>query len=156
MIQIRFVEGRGEGFESCLALRIQVFVEELGVDSAPQDDEWDAMAAHALLLDEKGEAVATARLYPEDRGWKVGRVCVKKTERGKGYGEMVVRAVCAKAFALVPDSTVRLHARLEARDLYEKLGFAAEGAPFWEAGMEHVAMAVTNRTFCWSGRCGKN
>ena len=74
MIQIRFVEGRGEGFESCLALRIQVFVEELGVDSAPQDDEWDAMAAHALLLDEKGEAVATARLYPEDLGWKVGRV----------------------------------------------------------------------------------
>ena len=84
MIQIRFVEGRGEGFESCLALRIQVFVEELGVDSAPQDDEWDAMAAHALLLDEKGEAVATARQYPEDLGWKVGRVCVRKTERGKG------------------------------------------------------------------------
>jgi len=118
------------------ALRREVFIEEQGV---PRDIEWDgrdADAVHVLAEQENGPVIGCGRLLADGR---IGRLAVRRTRRGEGIGA----AMLARLVDLAQQrgaAEVYLHAQASAVAFYERAGFAARGAPFEEAGIEHQDM----------------
>lgn len=122
------------------ALRERVFVHEQGVPAELERDEHDAEAQHVVLLD-GDEAVATGRVRLVAPGLaKVERVAVDGGWRGGGLGRRVMAALEARARTLGAE-VVRLAAQEEAIPFYERLGYAADGERFMDAGLPHRWMA---------------
>jgi predicted GNAT family N-acyltransferase len=85
-------------------------------------DDLDDMAVHALLIDEKKKSVAVGRIIYDGYEYRIGLIFVIKEERGKGYGEVVVRMLLDKAF-LSGAKEVLVEAHHKEVRFYEKLGF---------------------------------
>ncbi|NOY41922.1 MAG: GNAT family N-acetyltransferase [Planctomycetes bacterium] len=112
----------------------------------------EAQAPRSLFIRENGQIIAHAAVLPRTIGTAAGdmviagltRVCTAPEQRGRGLGEIVVRAV----FELVDDGTFPFslfQTTLEVRPFYEKLGATiienpiinslekdAHGSPFWD------------------------
>ncbi|MEU9053988.1 GNAT family N-acetyltransferase [Streptomyces sp. NPDC048384] len=135
--------------EACFAVRKEVFVVEQGVPQEIEYDAYDAGAVHVLAVREDGTPLGTGRLlYGEAAAAKVdgdpsvgslGRLAVNQAARGLGVGAALVRAIeeAARARGL---AAVDLHAQTHALGFYERLGYAAYGPEFPDAGMPHRAM----------------
>ncbi|MEU0275042.1 GNAT family N-acetyltransferase [Streptomyces sp. NPDC006307] len=142
-----------EDREAGFAVRREVFVVEQGVPEEIEYDAYDATAVHVLAVRRAdGAALGTGRLlYGPDAAGKtggaegvgsLGRLAVAKTARGLGVGVALVRAIeeAARARGL---AAVDLHAQTHALRFYERLGYAAYGAEFHDAGIPHLAMRRT-------------
>lgn len=123
-------------FESCLAIRMEVFVAEQNV---PEDEERDALdetALHILAL-VNGQPAGTARAVTKVPGViKIGRVAVRAAHRGTGLGARLMQAVEDAH----PGMAFMLDAQLQAMNFYAKLGYVAEGPVFDDAGIPHRRM----------------
>ncbi|MGI6193362.1 MAG: GNAT family N-acetyltransferase [Christensenellales bacterium] len=155
MIRGKWIDGTGEGFLTVLALRTEVFCEELGVPLEEERDAFDEISAHVLIFDENDAPVATGRLYPDCEGWHIGRICVKKESRGKGFGDMVLRMLLGRASHTVPDADIVLSARTDVSDWYETFGFQKEGDVYDDAGFPHIRMRVNAKNIVWHRPCGR-
>lgn len=123
-----------------LPLRLAVFVQEQGVPTELEQDEYDDTALHAVIVGQDGKAVATGRLVISEQGVaKIGRLAVAKVCRGHGLGKAVLQALVKKARSR-EIKAVKLHAQCDAEDFYSRLGFVTRGEPFMEAGIQHVLM----------------
>nr|WP_323040877.1 GNAT family N-acetyltransferase [Gemmobacter sp.] len=126
---------------ACHALRRAVFMVEQGISEAEEFDDLDSAAVHLLaLLDDR--PMGTARLLRDGRTGKIGRVCVLPQARGTGMGAALIRAGIAHFAAAGDVDTVKLSAQLHALGFYEKLGFAAHGPAYDDAGIPHRDMAL--------------
>lgn len=135
--------------EACFAVRKEVFVVEQGVDENIEYDAYDAVAVHVLAVREDGVPLGTGRLlFGEAAATKtggdpavgsLGRLAVSRAARGLGVGAALVRAIedAARARGL---ASVDLHAQTHALGFYERLGYAAYGPEFPDAGIPHRAM----------------
>jgi predicted GNAT family N-acyltransferase len=95
-----------------------------------------------VLCNHLGVAVATGRLLPSENGVaKIGRMAVLRRLRETGLGRQVLLALVAQAKGR-GDREVLLNAQRSAEGFYQRLGFVAQGEPFEEAGIAHVAMAL--------------
>jgi YbgC/YbaW family acyl-CoA thioester hydrolase len=122
-------------------IRSEVFIGEQRIPAELEWDEADAAALHAVAYNRLGQAVATGRLLAGEGGsCKIGRMAVHKVLRGEGVGESVLRALASAAHQR-GDRRVELHAQRTAQPFYARLGFAAQGEPFEEAGIPHITMA---------------
>ena len=125
--------------QACFAIRIAVFVEEQGVALREELDEHDA-AATQLLAVEDGRPLGTLRWrVPTPGTAKIERVAVLREARGLGLGSLLMDRALAMIGAAGLRSSV-LNAQTAATDFYRRLGFVPEGAPFDEAGIEHIRM----------------
>ncbi|CAL9430519.1 Acetyltransferase [Streptomyces sp. enrichment culture] len=135
--------------EACFAVRKEVFVAEQGVPEDIEYDAYDAGAVHVLAVREDGVPLGTGRLlHGEAAAAKnggdpgtgaLGRLAVTRRARGLGVGAALVRAIeeAARARGL---TAVDLHAQTHALGFYERLGYAAYGPEFPDAGIPHRAM----------------
>ncbi|MFF8376542.1 GNAT family N-acetyltransferase [Streptomyces sp. NPDC015661] len=143
-------EAVGEGDrEACFAVRREVFVVEQGVPQELEYDTYDATAVHVLAVRADGLPLGTGRLlYGADAAGKtggdpsvgsLGRLAVAEAARGLGVGAALVRGIedAARERGL---SAVDLHAQTHALGFYERLGYAAYGPEFPDAGIPHRAM----------------
>jgi predicted GNAT family N-acyltransferase len=133
--------------EAAYALRMNVFVEEQRVPVDEELDAYDLTATHFLVREitaDSGEDsfVGTARLV--DKGGavgKIGRVAIHASYRGLGLGAALMRYIHAfagdRGF-----SRFDLEAQCYAIPFYEKLGYAAHGDIFLDAGIEHRNMTL--------------
>ena len=121
-----------------LAIRRAVFIGEQHVPEAVEQDGHDRAARHVVVYDGE-KPVATGRMLVLDGKCILGRVAVLKEERGKRYGDFVVRLLIRKATESGFDEQ-HIHAQTAARGFYEKLGFEAYGDEFLEAGIRHISM----------------
>src|SRR5690606_37691702 len=117
----------------------------------PPEEEWDAWDEPAArgtacihVVGTVGATpVATARWHAVALDGapaaKLERFAVLPAWRGRGLGRRLVAAVLADARA---DGHTRfvLHAQAHLAGFYGSFGFEAVGAPFREAGIEHVKM----------------
>ncbi|MET9905955.1 GNAT family N-acetyltransferase [Streptomyces sp. NPDC006476] len=138
--------------EACFAVRKEVFVGEQGVPEDIEYDAYDAVALHVLAVRDDGVPLGTGRLlHGEAAAPKVdgdlsvgslGRLAVTREARGLGVGVALVRAIedAARARGL---TAVDLHAQTHALGFYERLGYAAYGPEYPEAGIPHRAMRRT-------------
>ena len=124
------------------AIRTAVFVEEQGI---PVEMEWDAAdadAVQALVRNRLGMALATGRMLVHAPGVaRIGRMAVLPTVRGAGLGRQLLAALVEAARAR-GDFEVLLHAQASAAPFYARAGFAERGAPYEEAGIPHIDMAL--------------
>lgn len=126
---------------ACRVLRRTVFIEEQGVSDTDEVDGRDDEAIH-LLATLDGKPIGTARLLVHDGVCKVGRVCVLREVRGQGIGAALIRAAIAEARGMAEVHTVKLGAQTHALGFYERLGFAAYGPIYLDAGIEHRDMTL--------------
>ena len=117
------------------AIRREVFVLEQGI---PESLEWDAADADCLhcVAYEGERAVGTGRLLPDAH---IGRMAVLPHARRLGVGGMILQALVDAARAR-GEREVMLSAQRYVQAFYERHGFIAEGEPYMDAGIEHVAM----------------
>ena len=126
---------------TCRALRRMVFIEEQGVPEADEIDDLDGSALHLLALSD-GTPVGSARLLVLGDTVKVGRVCVLAPVRGQGLGAALMLAAVAVARDMPGVTRVKLGAQTHALGFYERLGFAAFGAEYPDAGIPHRDMVL--------------
>jgi predicted GNAT family N-acyltransferase len=133
---VRELDWRTEG-ERVAPLRDAVFGDEQQVDPAIQWDGRDEESRH-VVIEDGGQAIAYGRLLPEGR---IGRLAVAADYRGRGLGRQVLDKLVSLAREAGMDA-VHLHAQAQAAEFYLKAGFQAEGEPFDEAGIPHLAMQL--------------
>lgn len=121
--------------EPCLWLRKVVFVEEQGVPLEEELDDLDAECTH-FLAEAAGEPVGTARLRLVDGKAKAQRVAVLAAWRGAGVGRALMAALEGEARRQGAREVV-LAAQTSAIPFYERLGYAAWGDEFMDAGIPH-------------------
>lgn len=130
-------------------VRREVFIVEQGIAEEEEWDDLDPTSEHLLAVGPEGEAVGTARLIFGEQalgitggvGGRVllGRLAVLRTARGTGLGAELVRAVEAAGRARGARE-MELHAQVQALGFYERLGYAAEGPVYDDAGIPHRTM----------------
>ena len=130
---------RATDIATCRALRRTVFIEEQGVSEADERGDPDGEAVHLLAM-AADQPVGTARLLIDGITGKIGRVCVLPKARGAGIGAALIRAAVAEFAAMTGLSRAKLGAQVHALEFYERLGFAAVGPVFMDAGLEHRDM----------------
>ncbi|MEU9557684.1 GNAT family N-acetyltransferase [Streptomyces fumanus] len=146
--RVRVAEDRAD-LDACFAVRKDVFVAEQGVPEDIEYDAHDAGAVHVLAVGADGVPLGTGRLLygaaaagrtgGDPSVGSLGRLAVTRAARGLGVGAALVRAIeeAARARGL---AAVDLHAQTHALGFYEKLGYAAYGPEFPDAGIPHRAM----------------
>ncbi len=140
MLQYVFKNGNDDISDS-REIRRKVFIEEQNVPEELEFDEYDGGAVHLIAYD-NGRAVATSRLAFVDGHYKIGRVAVLREERGKRYGDYVVRGMLKKAFEDGIEE-VYVGAQIQARGFYETIGFKTVNEDIYdEAGIPHVMMKI--------------
>jgi len=147
-LEILVIRSQAE-MDQALDVRRRVFVEEQGVPMELEIDEHDGDPAQVttavhVLGREAGVPLATGRLilcHEADGRPHIGRVAVIKERRGRGIGRAVMLALHDLARQRGFRS-LTLAAQLHAIGFYEKLGYAARGPVFLDAGIEHRWMDV--------------
>ena len=125
--------------ENIFSLRSEVFVVEQ--DCVYQDiDSKDQKAKHVLGKKEN-DIVAYARIFKPGDYFKeasFGRAVVKKTERGKGVGDELVK----NCLEIITEEEIKISAQSYLKGFYGKHGFKSEGNEYLEDGIPHTAMFI--------------
>ena len=123
--------------ENIFSLRSEVFVVEQ--DCVYQDIDGKDQKAKHVLGKKNGEIVAYARIFKPGEYFKeasFGRAVVKKTERGKGVGDELVK----NCLENIIDKEIKISAQSYLKNFYGKYGFVAKGEEYLEDGIPHTAM----------------
>lgn len=111
----------GLAARDALALRRQVYVEELGMPEAQAFDRYDEIGAHVFVWDEQGP-IAAGRIFPQGTATGIGAIAVAQGRRGEPFGELVLRILLDKAQTLAGDP-ILARLRPEEIPLYVPFGF---------------------------------
>ncbi|MGY3767149.1 GNAT family N-acetyltransferase [Vagococcus vulneris] len=145
MIEIKETTTLGSKvYQDAVDIRMEVFVKEQAVPKE-LEVEGEEGCVHFVLY-ENGQPLATARLYEKSPGvFKIQRVAVSKSGRGKGYGEIIMHGLKDYAKKHGGNELV-LGAQLQALGFYEKIGYQVFGDVYEDAGISHRNMIQ------WIGR----
>ena len=125
--------------ENIFSLRSEVFVVEQ--DCVYQDIDGKDQKAKHVLGKKENNIVAYARVFKPGDYFKeasFGRAVVKKTERGKGVGDELVKN-CLK---IITEEEIKISAQSYLKGFYGKHGFKSEGNEYLEDGIPHTAMFI--------------
>ena len=120
------------------SVRREVFIVEQAVPEPLEWDEFDPVSRHALAVSAAGAAIGTARLLPDGH---IGRMAVLAPWRSRGVGSALLRHMIATATQAGLAAAV-VNAQVQALAFYRRFGFVAEGEPFDDASIEHMAMRL--------------
>lgn len=122
-----------------LRVRSEVFVVEQ--NCVYQDMDGDDQQSIHLWLTKAGKIVALARVCPAGvhlSEISIGRVIT--TERGKGYGEQIMRAAIAAAVEHFGAIQIDIEAQEYAQGFYQKVGFRRVSGVFMLDNIPHIRM----------------
>lgn len=120
-------------------IRQNVFVNEQEVDPALEYDEYEDVATHYLLYENK-VPVATARWRETKKGIKLERFATLKSHRDKGLGAKLLDRVLDDIRN--QEKLIYLNSQLKAIPFYQRRGFKKVGSLFIEANIEHFEMQL--------------
>lgn len=149
----------------CMAIRLEVFVDEQGVPFVLEIDarDHDPAVLHLLAYEAerpirgggdggasetgRGPALGTCRIIPNGEGrWHLGRIAVRRRARGRDIGAALVRASHEMIARLTPageHALVLLDAQFQAAGFYRKQGYReTSGEIFDDAGIPHIEMGL--------------
>ena len=125
--------------KAAVDIRREVFMQEQGFER--EFDKVDEIATHFLAVDEFGVAQATCRVYynVEKSTFVLGRFAVKKENRGKNIGRLMVDSV-ANFVQEKGAKELQVFAQCRATPFYQKVGFVAYGEQGDDEGIPHIWM----------------
>ena len=86
------------------------------------------------------EPIATGRTFlNEDGVYVIGRVAVRKAYRKHHVGSVVIGELEQQIRAL-GGNQIKLSAQLQAQGFYEKMGYSAHGAGYYDEHTPHIEM----------------
>ena len=127
--------------KDAFALRKDVFIVEQNVPKDLELDEFDKDAIH-VVAKKNNKVVGTGRMVLEKNRGRIGRIAVEKEKRKKGIGKQLMLSLEQEAQKRNLRE-IYLHAQLNAKLFYEKLGYQPRGEVFNEAGIDHIEMYKT-------------
>ena len=133
---------------SVLNLRQRVFVVEQKCADLDAD-EFDRLSFHGIGRDETGDVVAVARILPphtKQQEASIGRIAVAEHVRRFGYGRALVAAAVREVRRRYPNSVVHIDAQRYLEQFYSSLGFVRFGEPFYEDGIPHIPMKLSDQS----------
>lgn len=116
-------------------IRREVFIDEQGFED--EFDSIDKTATHIVLFDGQTPA-GVCRVFtdPDTARLTVGRVAVRKSFRGRGFGTELMKA--AHSFAARSGAEeIWLHSQEQAVGFYASLGYEPVGELDYEEGCPH-------------------
>lgn len=119
--------------EDAMTIRTAVFVEEQGFQD--EFDDRDHHCCHLVFYDGQ-KAIGTCRYFQEDDHFVLGRIAVIPSYRNKKVGTFIIDKACT----FMKAGMVTLHAQMQAKGFYEKLGFEAYGEIEYEEHCPHIWM----------------
>ncbi|MGP4041142.1 GNAT family N-acetyltransferase [Gracilibacillus sp. D59] len=119
-------------------VRSIVFVEEQGVPEELEIDDLEQEALHFVGY-HNDEPVAASRMRLVDGYAKMERICVLKSQRGRGYGKDILLYMEDKAKEKGMKKS-KLNAQIQAEKFYQSLGYETISGKFMDAGIPHVTM----------------
>ena len=138
----RFPELTTDELYELLRIRNEVFVVEQ--DCVYQDLDYHDQAAVHLWYTLGDRIVALCRVCPAGTHMdnvSIGRVIT--TERGKGYGKLIMLAGIDAAREHFNAKVIDIEAQEYAKGFYEQVGFRQSSAPFILDGIPHIRMTWT-------------
>lgn len=129
-----------------LRVRSEVFVVEQ--DCVYQDMDGDDQVSVHLWLTDGYKVVALCRVCPAGthmEGVSIGRVIT--TERGKGYGKLIMLEGIKVAQEHFNAKLIDIEAQEYARGFYEQVGFRQSSEPFILDGIPHIKMTLTTQSW---------
>jgi ElaA protein len=121
-------------------LRQDVFVVEQDFPYPDLDGrDLEPETRHVMLQDDDGVVLGCARVLDDVDVWRIGRVALHRTARGRGLADQVMRA----ALEICPDRDVVLDAQAPLAGWYGTFGFEVAGPEFLEDGIPHLPMRLT-------------
>ena len=140
MVRGKFFSGQDDLTE-IKRIRKLVFQEELGISEAVEDDGRDDYCMHVLAFD--GDIpVATGRISYDGWDFEISKVAVLKEQRGKKYGDFIVRMLIDKAM-MSNAQQVKADIFEDVVPFFETIGFKVEGDAGEFAGRK-LCQAVLN------------
>ncbi|SEN83690.1 ElaA protein [Amphibacillus marinus] len=124
-------------------LRVDTFIVEQKCTYRDLDD-YDQVSTH-IFLQKNDQIVAYMRLIPSGNYYQeasLGRVIVKESERGFGYGRELLDKGVHHLTEQMGEQVVRIQAESYLKDLYESYGFQVISEPYLEFNIWHVDMLL--------------
>lgn len=153
MVTSVFLPGNGDISEP-LSIRREVFIEEQGCSEREDRDGFDEAALHLMVYVDEAPA-ATGRIWHDGKGFRIGRLAVRKEYRGQGIGDLALRLLLYKAFNSGAE-TLNVNAQTYLSAFYKKFGFKECGEEFIDAGRPHIPMSVGKDDVVYPSACGRN
>lgn len=128
-----------------LRLRVEVFVVEQACAYAELDGrDLEDRARHYWLsgAGRPAPVLGCLRLLKEpDGGYRIGRLCITRSARGRSLGKQLMEAVLGE----IGDGDCVLAAQEQLAGFYRAYGFEASGPAYDEDGVVHVPMRRERR-----------
>lgn len=140
-MRIKFVKSSDSEFDKVMMIRNAVFEQEQGAIPEQEIDEYDKSdkTLYALIYD-GDEPVATGRIARTSEGFKIGRIAVVKSQRGRGLGAVLVDTLCEKSKDMGADG-IYVDSQLHAVEFYKKRGFKViSDNEITDRGIKHLPM----------------
>lgn len=147
----------GDDLSTAFYVIEQAFEKVSNNDEALKLDQNDNDSIYVVVYTEN-KAVATGKLYKDkekDR-YYIDKIAVLKEERGKKYGDFVVRMLIDKAFQL-GEKDIFIKTRMSDMLFFEKIGFSTIDEEFEEDGSCYIEMKISLGGLCKECQsCTKN
>ncbi|PAF16882.1 GNAT family N-acetyltransferase [Terribacillus saccharophilus] len=140
MASYKIIQDKND-LEKAKAIRLAVFVEEQGVALEDEFDQFDGLeeGCQHILVYHEGEAVGTGRIRYVDDYAKLERICMLEPYRKYGLGRVIIASL-EEISRQTGKKKYKLHAQVQAKGFYEKLGYKGISDEFEEDGIPHVIM----------------
>jgi ElaA protein len=119
-------------------LRQDVFVVEQACPYPDLDGRDLEPGTRHVVLEHDDQVIGYARVLDDGHGWRIGRVVLTRSSRGRGLADGLLEA----ALEVTGGRDVVLDAQSPLADWYATFGFAADGEEFLEDGIPHRPMRL--------------
>jgi ElaA protein len=126
-------------------LRQDVFVVEQTCAYPDLDGRDPEPGTGHVLMREDGDLLGYARVLDDVATWRIGRVVLAPTARGRGLADGLVDAALGHCRSSDPGRDVVLDAQTPLARWYAGFGFAVDGEDFLEDGIPHTPMRLSSR-----------
>ena len=137
-LELRLGEAADPALAAELLLRRRALAEPIGLTLEGVRFAFEAQSLR-LWAFEGGAVVGCVLFHREGDGGRLYQMAVEEALRGAGVGRALIERLHDQLRARGVQR-VWLHARAPVVGFYERLGYAADGAPFVEVGIEHRRM----------------
>ncbi|MEJ7834337.1 MAG: GNAT family N-acetyltransferase [Nocardioides sp.] len=123
-------------------LRQDVFVVEQACTYPDLDGRDREPGTRHVVLEEGDEVAGYLRVLDDGEHWRIGRVVLTRTARGRGLADLLMTAALAECSSELNGRDVVLGAQSPLAGWYATFGFEVSGPEYLDDGIAHLPMRL--------------